>query len=398
MRKFDFDTLVNRYHTNCVKWDRLNEKDARLHSDVLPLWVADMDFPCAEGIQKALQERVAHPIYGYSHATSKEYEDAICGWFQRRFRWTIEPTDLFYSPGVVPAVSFLISILSQAGEGIIIQEPLYHPFRQVITANHRKVVNSPLVNDRGVYHIDFADLEAKMAVPDNVGMILCSPHNPIGRVWTAVELNQIVDLAVRYDKWIIADEIHCDIIRKGITQLPVAKLRPDALDRIIVCTAPSKSFNIAGLKTSSILIHNPRIKELWKQEVGGRLHLSAPNVFAQAVTIAAYNECEEWLNHVNDYIDDNITTATRLFQERLPKAIVSPCEGTYLLWVDLRAYCHDPHELETKMRSKIGVFLNEGYQFGEGGAGFERINMACPRSVVIEAITRICEGWRDEYE
>ena len=359
-----------------------------------PTWI----FPVRKGFKRRYKSvwliRFTGTVMRQAKRTRMRFADGFNGGFAGRLNLPI----CFTVPEWYRLFLFLISILSQAGEGIIIQEPLYHPFRQVITANHRKVVNSPLVNDYGVYHIDFADLEAKMADPDNVGMILCSPHNPIGRVWTAVELNQIVDLAVRYDKWIIADEIHCDIIRKGIIQLPVAKLRPDALDRIIVCTAPSKSFNIAGIKTSSILIHNPRIKELWKQEVGGRLHLSDPNVFAQAVTIAAYNECEEWLNHVNDYIDDNIATATRLFQERLPKAIVSPCEGTYLLWVDLRAYCHDPHELETKMRSKIGVFLNEGYQFGEGGAGFERINMACPRSVVIEAITRICEGWRDEYE
>ncbi len=397
MVKINFDKYIDRHDTNCIKWDRLDEQFSSLRFDALPLWVADMDFPCAPAITQAIQTRIAHPVYGYSHETSKEYEQAICGWFQRRFRWTINPEDLFYSPGIVPAISILVSILSQVGEGIIIQEPLYHPFRQVITANHRKAINNPLVNDQGVYHIDFKDLEVKMADPNNVGMILCSPHNPIGRIWTADELNQIVDLAIRYDKWMIADEIHCDIVRKGMTHIPIAKLRADALDRIIVCTAPSKSFNIAGIKTSSIVIHHPQVKELWKQEAEGRLHLGNPNVFAQATTIAAYNECEDWLNQVNDYIDENIKAATQLLHERLPKAVVSPCEGTYLLWVDLRAYCDNPHALETKMRSEIGVVCNEGYRFGEGGAGFERINTACPRTVLIEAINRICDGWRDHH-
>lgn len=394
MQKFDFDTIIERHHTNCIKWDRLNEHDSRLSFDALALWVADMDFPCAEPIRQALFERIAHPIYGYSHATSPAYERAICGWFQRRFDWHIDCADLFYSPGVVPAISCLIRILSQPGEGIIIQEPVYHPFRHVITANDRRVVNNPLINHDGIYTMDFEDLEAKMADQRNAAMILCSPHNPVGRVWSAEELNRIVDLAIRYDKWIIADEIHCDIIRKGITQIPLGKLRSDALDRIVVCTAPSKSFNIAGIKTSSIIIRNPHIRALWEQEVNERLHLGGPNVFAQAATIAAYNECEAWLDAVNDYIDENIAVATRLFQERLPQAVVTPCEGTYLLWVDLRAYCADPQQLENLMRSKMGVVFNEGVAFGEGGAGFERINTACPRSILVEAIHRVCEGWR----
>lgn len=387
--KFDLDRSVERVGTNCEKWDHLEQYFPNMREDALPLWVADMDFACAEPIQKALHARIDQEIFGYTHPKSQEYEEAVCGWFQRRFAWKIDASDIFYSPGVVPALAYLIHILSQKGQGIIIQEPVYHPFRRTIVNHERTVVSNVLLHHDGIYEIDFDDLEKKMEDSANVGLILCSPHNPVGRVWTETELNRIVDLAIRYDKWVISDEIHCDIIRKGVQHIPLAKLRPDALDRLIICTAPTKSFNLAGIKNSNIIIHNPEYQKLWKKEIMGKFCISEPNGFAHIATIAAYEKCEDWLNQVNAYIDANIAYACEQIAQHLPKAVVSPCEGTYLLWVDLRAYCSDKEELERKMQQEAGVLFDEGYIFGADGAGFERVNMACPHTIVKEALDRV---------
>lgn len=389
--KYDLDRIVERRGTNCEKWDHLTRYFPLMKEDSLPLWVADMDFACAPKIQDALHAHIEQEIYGYSHPTSEAYTKAVTGWFQRRFAWDIHPEDIFYSPGVVPALAYLIHILSKEGEGIIIQEPVYHPFRRTIQTHNRVVASNALINENGKYSIDFADLEAQMKEPNNAGMILCSPHNPVGRVWKEEELQRIVDMAIAYDKWIISDEIHCDIVRQGIQHIPLAKLRPDALNRIITCTAPTKSFNLAGIKNSNIILHDPKLQELWKTEIIGKFCISEPNGFAHTATIAAYNECEDWLDEVNAYIDANIDYATKQIQTHLPDAIVSPCEGTYLLWVDLRAYCADESALEMKMQKEAGVLLDEGYIFGKEGAGFERINLACPRSIVEEALRRMFE-------
>lgn len=385
----NLDRIVDRKGTNCEKWDHLEQYFPHMRDDSLPLWVADMDFACAKPIQDALHTRIDQEIYGYTHPKSEAYEQAVVHWFERRFDWHIDSNNLYYSPGVVPALAYLIHILSSEGEGIIIQEPVYHPFKRTIKAHNRIPINNALVNHHGTYYIDFEDLEMKMKDSNNRGLILCSPHNPVGRVWHEDELNKIVDLANQYDKWIISDEIHCDIVRKGYHHIPLAKLRPNALDRIIVCTAPTKSFNLAGIKNSNIIIHNPEYQALWKQEIIGKFCISEPNGFAHVATIAAYNECEDWLAEVNAYIDENIAYAYRILQKELPKAVVTPCEGTYLLWIDVRAYCEDPKQLELKMQKEAGVLLDEGYIFGEAGAGFERINMACPRSIVKEALDRM---------
>lgn len=385
----NLDRIVNREGTNCEKWDHLEQYFPNMKEDSLPLWVADMDFACAKPIQEALHKRIDQEIYGYTHPKSDAYEQAVYGWFKRRFDWEINLKDVFYSPGVVPALAYLIHILSKEGQGIIIQEPVYHPFKRTIKTHNRIPVNNALVNHDGQYQMNFEELEEQMKNPNNAGMILCSPHNPVGRVWHEDELNRIVDLAIAYDKWIISDEIHCDIVRNGIKHIPLAKLRPDARNRIIMCTAPTKSFNLAGIKNSNIIIHNPEYQALWKQEIMYKFCISEPNGFAHVATIAAYNESEDWLDQVNTYIDENIAYAYDVLKKELPKAIVTPCEGTYLLWVDLRAYCDDAKQLELKMQKDAGVLLDEGYIFGEEGAGFERINMACPRSIVKEALTRM---------
>ena len=387
--KYHFDELINRKNTGCAKWD--NAFPA-CDKDILPLWVADMDFPCADAIQEALRAKVNEQIYGYNTGLTPAYRKAVCDWFSKRFDWQIDPDTIFYAGGVVPAIAYLLEIMCEEGDGVIISTPVYYPFRKKIEATKRVVVENPLINEHGNYSIDFDDLEEKMARSDVKGMILCSPHNPVGRIWTKEELLQIVSLAKKYDKWIISDEIHCDLVKNGYEQQPLLKLAPEEKNRIVVCSAPSKSFNLAGLQNSNIIICNEQWQKKWTSFVMERLSLSGPNSFAIAATIAAYTEkdCEQWLADVNAYVDGNDEFATSYIQEHLPEAIVSPRQGTYLLWVDVRAYCDDEKQLEEAML-KEGLILDEGYLFGEAGKGFERINLACPRSIVEACVKRLCD-------
>lgn len=389
--KYDFDRIIDRTGTNSEKWDCVKRYFPNAKEDALPLWVADMDFACAKPIQEALHARIDKEIYGYTDPDDRDYKEAVHGWFQRRFDWDLDIEDIVYSPGVVPALSYLIQILSKEGQGIILQEPVYHPFARTIQFLGREPLRNQLVNADGIYEIDFVDLEHKMQDANTAGMILCSPHNPVGRVWREDELKRIVELAVSYDKWIISDEIHCDIVRNNQTHIPLMKLCPEAQDRIIVCTAPSKSFNLAGLKNSNIIIHNPEYKKLWKKEIMEKQCIHEPNGFSHVATIAAYRDSEDWLDQVNAYIDANIAYASEMLSQQLPKAIVSPCEGTYLMWVDMRAYCKNEKELEERMQKEAGVLLDEGYIFGASGAGFERINCACPRNILQDALERIIQ-------
>lgn len=391
--KYDFDRIIDRTGTNSEKWDCVKRYFPKAKENALPLWVADMDFACAKPIQEALHARIDKEIYGYTDPDDMAYKEAVHGWFVHRFDWDFDIEDMFYSPGVVPALSYLIQILSKEGQGIVIQEPVYHPFARTIQYLGREPLRNQLVNTEGIYQIDFADLEEKLKGTNTAGMILCSPHNPVGRVWKKDELRRIVDLAVRYEKWIISDEIHCDIVRKSHQHIPLAKLCPEAQNRIITCTAPSKSFNLAGLKNSNIIIHNPAYKELWRKEIMEKQCILEPNGFAHVATIAAYRDSEDWLDQVNVYIDANIAYVNEMFSQYLPKAVVSPCEGTYLMWVDMRAYGKDAKELEDRMQKEAGVLLDEGYIFGAAGSGFERINCACPRSILQKAIERIIKAF-----
>lgn len=386
MKRYDFDTLIPRIGTGCVKWDKpfqIGEKE------VLPLWVADMDFPCSDEIQNALHKLVDQQIYGYGLGLDASYRKAICSWFLRRFDWKINPKTLYYAGGVVPAIAYLLECLCEEGDGVIVQTPVYYPFMAKIKATKRVVVENPLCNTNGIYSMDFDHLKKQFARDDVKGMILCSPHNPVGRVWTKSELLEVVHIAKTYGKWIISDEIHCDIIRHDKQHISLHTIAKDYIDEIIVCTAPSKSFNLAGLQNSNIIITKEAYQKKWEMLVIDRLSLSSPNCFALAATKAAYNESEEWLNQVNAYIDDNIEFVKQYVRKHLPKAIVSPCEGTYLLWIDVRAYTNNEKDLEACML-KESIVLDEGYIFGSGGAGFERLNLACPRSIVEQCMQRFC--------
>ena len=387
--KYNFDELVDRRGTHAVKLEVL---PAAAPEDVLSLWVADMDFPCAEPILTALHKRIDQRIFGYTGYDNDEVKQAVYSWYQRRFGWEIDKTAMFFSPGVVPAIAFLVNALTEEGDGIIIQKPVYYPFGAKIEANHRRVVNNPLIRTGDTYVMDYDDLDRKFADPTVKGMIFCSPHNPVGRVWTEEELRKLVDIAKKYDKWIVTDEIHCDLTRVGVTHHPLLKIAPEYEEQIIACTAPSKTFNMAGMQFSNIIIPNPEYQKLWTEYIDARYSVAICNPFGLAAIVAAYNEGEEWLEQVREYIDGNIAYIEDFVKEHLPKAEMIRCEGTYLVWIDVRRYCEDKDRLEEAMLKVAKVALDEGYIFGEEGIGYERINIATSRQIVEDCMKRMKLG------
>lgn len=385
--KYDFDQLIDRSGTQSLKWGSLL---AKAESDFAPLSlsVADMDFPCAQPIIDALHRRVERQIFGYSDYNAPEVRAVVQHWYAQRFDWQINAEHIVFSPGVVPAIAFLIHALTAPGDGVIIQRPVYYPFTASIENSGRRVVNNPLRYEHGAYTMDYADLEQKLADSANKGLLLCSPHNPVGRVWTTEELRQVVELAQKYDKWIICDEIHSDLVRRGVQHQPLLKLCPDYAERIIVCTAPSKTFNLAGMQMSNIIIPNEQYRRKWQAIIYNEFGVAMAGPMGIAAMMAAYTEGAGWLEQVLDYVDGNVEFTRQFLEQRLPKAHLVEPEGTYLLWIDLRAYCKDANELERKMLKEAGVVLDEGYIFGEEGIGFERINAACPRSVLQACLER----------
>jgi len=384
MKKYNFDQIVDRKGTYSSKWEHTPPGNA---PDALPFWVADMDFPAADPIIEALHARVDRLVFGYT-AFDKEIKDAVTGWFKKRYDWHVDNKNVLFCPGLVTGIAIMVNMLSEEGDGIIIQPPVYHLFAMKIESNNRKVVNNPLILKDGRYEIDFEDLEAKFADPKNKGLMLCSPHNPSGRVFSEEELKKTVALAKKYGKWIVSDEIHADTVRKGITFIPCAKIAGDYSSEIITLTAPSKAFNIAGLKVSNIIIEKEEYKKLFNNLVTDKLHISGINPLSAAATIAAYTKGEEWLEQVNDYIDGNVDFCMEFFKKELPKSRPIYIEGTYLFWVDLSAYEPDHEKLEQLMK-EAKIALNDGYIFGDEGKGFERINLACPRSMLEEGVKRM---------
>lgn len=389
MTIYDFDKFIDREDTFSVKWDYPKKLFPESDLKPLPLWIADMDFPCSNEIISALNKRLSNLVLGYSSGYTKEYNNAVKTWFKDRFNFKIDDSEIFFSPGVVAALSYLIQSLTNEGNGIIIQKPVYYPFEEKIKANKRVVVNNPLVYKDGKYEIDFDDLEEKMSMENVKGMIFCSPHNPVGRVWTKEELIKLCSIAKKYDKFIISDEIHCDITRKGVTHTVLASLCEDYKHRIITCTSPSKSFNIAGLQISNIIIQNDEYKKLWEEFAIKKGALHGPNALAMCATIAAYNESKLWLQEINSYIDSNITFVKDYVNKNMKKVKAIDCEGTYLLWLDLSGYGKTMKEIKDLIQNKAKVILDEGTMFGKEGYGFERINVACPRSILKESLERI---------
>ena len=392
--KYNFDEIIDRTGTSATKMESLPKG---CPDDALPLWVADMDFACAEPILKALHERIDKKIFGYTMYDTDECLGAVLNWYKKRYGWEEQKENLFFCGGIVSAYAVLLNLLTKEGEGVVIQRPIYYPFTMKANSNGRQIVDSPLIYADGNYTIDFDDLDKKMAEPNNKVLVFCSPHNPAGRVWTEEEIRKVVDICKKYDKWIICDEIHCDLLRCGMTFHPILKVAPDYADRIAVCTAPSKTFNLAGMKTSNIVIHNKELQAAWKELIGGKLSMNGAGTLGLTAMIAAYNEGEEWLEQLKEYLDGNFAYIDAFLKEHRPKAHMVPSEGTYLAWIDFNGYVDgDAEKLEEIMQKKARVALDEGYIFGDAGRGFERINIATPRSVVEDCMDRILKAFKEE--
>lgn len=385
--KYNFDEVISREGTHSVKWEFIPPVEGKSNTELLPLWVADMDFPCAEPILEALHERVERKIFGYSNARSEGYLTAVQAWFQNRHQWHFELEDIHLSPGVVPALAILIKSLTNPGDGIIIQKPVYYPFMILIENNDRRIMNNALIEKDGFYTMDFADLEEKARQPNTTMMVLCSPHNPVGRVWREDELRRLAKICLENDVTIISDEIHCDLIRENSLHIPLGKIISD--ERIVTCTAASKSFNLAGLQTSNIIIRSEEIRQKWTTELMRKSGFFGTNPMGIVATEAAYTKGAFWLDQVNRYIDDNFEYVRGFITENLNEARYVIPEGTYFAWIDFRAYGFSAKKLEEMVQRNAGVVLDEGYIFGDEGAGFERINVACPRSILRECLVRI---------
>lgn len=381
---YDFDNIIDRKNTNCAKWDNLRKLYGR--DDLIPLWVADMDFPAAKPITEALKSRASHDVYGYTFL-SEDYYEAVTGWMNRRHNWNIEREWITYAPGVVPALSFCVKAFTEPGDKVIIQSPVYHPFYSVIEGNGREVVKNPLKFEEGKYYMDYEDLEKKIDSKTKL-LFLCSPHNPVGRVWKKEELKKLADICMKNNILVVSDEIHFDIVYKGNKHIVFGSLSKEVMDNSIILTAPSKTFNIAGLQVSNVIISNDELRRKFRLELE-KCHISSPNVFGEGALIAAYNESEDWLDNLLTYLEGNRDFFIDYINERIPILKAVKPEGTYLMWVDCSGLNMGSDELRDFFTNKCRVALNAGKMFGDEGESFMRFNIGCPRSLLKEALERI---------
>ncbi|MGL5650721.1 MAG: MalY/PatB family protein [Paraclostridium sp.] len=384
MMNYNFDTIIDRSNNFAAKWSEMDKKYGT--NDLIPMWVADMDFKAAPCIIDALKNRLEQGIYGYT-TRPNSYNESIVNWVSRRFGWNIKSEWLVFSPGVIPAISILIQELTNEGDKIMIQEPVYSPFNSVVKDNKRELVISPLKKlEDGNYVMDYEDIESK--IKDVKIFILCNPHNPVGRVWTKEELKQLGDICIKHNVKVISDEIHSDIIFKGYKHIPFASICKEFEQNSITCMAPTKTFNIAGLQMSQVILPNEDdYKAL--DSAFARIDIRRNNAFSLVATEAAYNHGEEWLTDFIDYLEGNMDFAVNYIEKNMPKLKVRKPQGTYLLWVDFSELGLSDDEVAKFLVENAKVALNNGPSFGIGGQGYQRINLACPRSMVEEALTRI---------
>ena len=378
--KYDFDESVVRRGTNCVKWDESPV------ADVIPMWVADMDFRVAPAIQKALEQRVAHGVFGYNIVPESYYE-AIISWFRRRHQWEIERSSILYTTAVVPAMSCVIKALTMPGEKVLILSPAYNCFFSSIKNNGCEVLESPLFTLHSSFKVDWADFEAKCADEKTTLFLLCNPHNPCGRVWTREELQRMYDICHRHGVTVVSDEIHCELIMPGYEFVPFGTITDDC----VVMNSPSKNFNTAGLQIANIITKNPS----WRRRIDRAININEVcdvNPFGIVALEAAYNESEEWLDELNRYLWDNYTFLCDFIGKNLPQLKVTRLEGTYLVWVDHSALGISTDEYFNRLLNDGHVWVSPGTMYGaQTGEGYIRINIACPRSQLMEALQRIEE-------
>jgi len=384
MGKYNFDEVINREGTHCVKWD------ARKHvfgtENVLPLWVADMDFKTPGFIVEAIRERAAHEVFGYTFRPDS-YFGAIIGWMKRRHGWDIKKEWISFSPGVVSAITFAIEAFSKPGDGVIVQPPVYFPFFSCVKGTGRKMAENPLIQKNGRYFFDLDGLKAKIQKDTKI-LLLCNPQNPGGMAWRKDELAELGNICLENNILIISDEIHSDLIFKGNRHTPIATVSEELAQNSLVCMAPSKTFNVAGLSSSVVIIPD-KLKRTRYDRAISIAHVDMGNIFGMAAMEAAYTHGDEWLDEMLDYLEGNYLLLETFISQNLPKIKVMKPEATYLAWLDFSAYGLDDKKLMRFLVEKAGVGLNSGAQFGTGGEGFMRLNFGCPRSLLEEALNRL---------
>ena len=383
---YDFDTVTDRKNTNAIKYDLAKKRGKP--EDAVSLWVADMDFPTAPCIQKAVAEKAAHGIWGYSRPDNRYY-DALKKWYKERHNFEVQNEWVVNTPGVCFALATAVKAFTKEGESVLIQKPVYYPFFNIINSLQRKVVNSSLILKNNHYEIDFDDFERKI-VQENVKMfILCSPHNPGGRVWTKQELQKISEICLAHNVLVVSDEIHSDITFGSNVHTVYGSLSEQALKNSIICTAPSKSFNLAGLQFSNIFIADEKLRKAFSKELD-KTGYDEPSVFGIVAATAAYSEGADWFDSVKSYIWENILFAKKYIEENASQIKVLVPEGTYLLWLDFSKTGLSDSEINDRVLNKAKVWLDSGSMFGKEGEKFQRINCATPRIILEEALKRIC--------
>ncbi|MFD2672661.1 MalY/PatB family protein [Marinicrinis sediminis] len=385
--KTNFDQIINRKQTHSYKWDQSEKLFG--DPDLLPLWVADMDFECPPAVKEAVMKRAEHGVYGYTFRPDSYYP-AITSWFERRHDWKLEESWLTDSPGIVTSLSLAVELFSSPGSAVILQSPVYYPFYDVIRMNGRKVAKNPLVLKDGRYEIDFEHLEQLMKDGAKL-FLLCSPHNPGGRVWEKEELARIGALCEQYGVLVVSDEIHCDLVYEGKKHIPYASISEEMAQHSLTCLAPTKTFNMPGLQSSFMVIPNPKLKRQFEMRIK-TLSIHMMSYMAVDAVQAAYNEGEQWLDELLVYLKGNVDYAIAYLAEQLPQVKPMKPDGTYLLWLDCRGLDLDVPGLKDLMFKQARVAFNEGSMFGTEGEGFLRVNLACPRATLEEGLRRFCEA------
>jgi len=389
--KYNFNRFIDRRDSFSLKWSKeaLQMVFKKDDDDLLPLWVADMDFECPKPVVDAIRKEAEGCVYGYNWHGTPKYLDAVTGWMDRRHQWKVDPKWIVYSPGIVPAINMMVQTFSNVGDKVIVQPPVYYPFFSAVTANGRKLLLNKLHYENQKYTFDFEDFEEKAKDPLTKIFILCSPHNPVGRVWTKEELKKLGDICLDHDILIISDEIHHDLILPGYQHTVFSTISEEFEQKTITCTAPSKTFNLAGLQVSNIIIPDEKLRQSFIHTIVHKNGIGIPNSFGIVAMIAAYNEGDEWLEQVLKYIDSNFQFLREFVANNLPDVKYIEPEGTYLAWLDFNPLGLNDEKLKTLILNKANIALDGGKLFGAGGEGFQRINVACPKLILEDAMQRI---------
>lgn len=380
--KYDFDKVVNRRGTDAVKWE--------VGPDELPMWVADMDFQTAPEIREALSRRVEHGVFGYTEVPER-WRQAYVNWWKKRHGFAMEGEALIFCTGVIPAISSAVRKLTTPNEKVIVQTPVYNIFFNCIQNNGCRVSKNPLIYENGQYRMDFEDLEEKMADPQTTLMLLCNPHNPVGKIWDRETLLKVAELAERHHVTIISDEIHCDLTAPGKDYVPFASISKAARDMSIVCVAPTKAFNLAGIQTAAVYVWNPLLRhKIWRAL--NTDEVAEPNAFAVTAAETAFEKGGDWLDELREYLWENRRIVTEALKAEIPDVFVVDGDATYLLWIDVSALPGNSMEIAGFLRKKTGLYLTGGMQYGTGGEHHLRMNIACPKELLNDGASRLVRG------